>query len=228
MEEAKLIGFFMVSLRSLREVPPDESGRAHILERTSLQRAFRFLQCATLALPFAWVAIPARAYDAVEQTSLVNIKHGSPLSQHVYKLGVGSYELSGGGVVDFRRWYKQTWTEMRADFMTQITEGSGVLWGVSTGESGAKYRIAPGFKLGFILQAQPTPMSFISISFTTLLGGRLREKSCVADYGDIGGVQDVNCRLAASQMAPADTLKYLVNMKPPDRMWVGLRYQARF
>lgn len=173
-------------------------------------------------------AAPARAYDAVEQTYLVNIKQGSALSSQVFKLGSGSYELAGGGVVDFRRWYRQNWTEMRFDFMTQLSKGAGILWGLSSGEWGAKYRIAPGFKLGVILQTELTPLSSISLSFTSQIGGRLRERSCSADYGAIGGVQEVNCRLAASTMQPADTLKYLVNMKPPDRMWVGVRYQARF
>lgn len=171
---------------------------------------------------------PARAYDALDQTYFLGFKQGSRLSEQVYKLGIGSYELSGGGNVEFRRWYGQKWTDMRVDFMTQLSKGAGLLWGVSTGEWGQKYRIAPGFRVGILLQAEPTPTSSIGISFTTILGGRLREKSCVADYGDIGGVQEVNCRLAASTLQPADTLKYLVNMKPPDRHWVGLRYQARF
>jgi hypothetical protein len=171
---------------------------------------------------------PARACDIVGQTFLLNIKQGSPLSDQVYKLGLGSFELSGGGVVDFRRWYRQNWMEMRVDFMTQIAESFGILWGVSSGEWGPKYRIAPGFKIGFILQSQLTPLSSISISVTSLIGGRLREKTCEADYGDIGGMQSVNCRLAASTMQPSEMLKYLVNTKPPDWFWVGFRYQARF
>ncbi len=31
-----------------------------------------------------------------------------------------------------------------------------------------------------------------------------------ADYGDIGGVQRVNCRLAATELEPKETLKYLL------------------
>lgn len=189
-------------------------------------------QVRPLALAAALLCVlatgPARAYDVIEQTYLLNIKQGSPLSDQAFKLGMGSFELSGGGTVDFRRWYSAKWTEMRFDFMTQISKGFGILWGVSTGEWGAKYRIAPGFKIGAILQAELTPLSTISISFTTLVGGRFRERTCTADYGDIGGVQQVNCRLAASELPPADTLKYLVNMRPPDRHWVGLRYQLRF
>ncbi len=182
------------------------------------------------ALSLVALAAPgqARAYEPLEQTFLLNVRQGTPLSDKVYKLGMGSYELSSGGTVDFRRWYGQKWTEMRVDFMTQLSENIGILWGFSTGESGAKYSIQPGFKLGLIVQTNPTPTSSLALSFSSLFGGRLREKTCVADYGEIGGVQEVNCRLAASELPPAETLRYLVNMRPPDRTWVGLRYQARF
>ena len=195
-----------------------------ITRRQGLGRRAGALAAVLVFSPFA----PAQAYEVIEQTYVVGVKQGTPLSERVFRLGFGSYELSGGGNVDFRRWYGQKWTEMRIDLMTQVSKGAGILWGFSTGEWGQKYRIAPGFKIGVILQTELSPMSSISISFTTLLGGRLREKSCVADYGDIGGVQEVNCRLAASPLPPAETLKYLVNMKPPDRNWVGLRYLARF
>jgi hypothetical protein len=170
----------------------------------------------------------ANAYDIVEQTYFLNIRQGTPLSDRVARLSIGSFELSQGATIDFRRWYSPTFSEMRIDFMTQLSEGIGFLWGVSTGEWGQKYRIAPALKLGLILQTQLTPLTSLSISFTSLFGGRLREKTCTADYGDIGGVQEVNCRLAAAPLQPSDTLKYLVNMKPPDRLWVGLRFQTRF
>lgn len=181
-----------------------------------------------LALALFSGAAPARAYDVLDRTFLVGIRQGSRLSDEVARLGRGGYELSGGGAVDFRSWYGQRWTEMRADFMSQITERFGLLWGVSSGEWGAKYRIAPGFKVGAILQTEITRTSSLSISFTTTLGGRLREKTCMADYGDIAGVQQVNCRLAASTLTPADSLKYVLNMRPPDHTWLGLQYQARF
>ena len=186
--------------------------------------------CAAL-LSFATASLgpgAAAARDLFDSTYLVDIRHGTRLSEEVSRLGRGGFELSGGSYLDLKRWYAQKWTEMRADFMTQVSEDIGILWGLSTGEWGAKYRIDPGFKVGLILQRRLTPSSALSVSFTTILGGRLREKTCVADYGEIGGVQEVNCRLAASTLAPSDTLKYVVNMKPPDHTWIGLRYQARF
>ncbi len=61
------------------------------------------------------------------------------------------------------------------------------------------------------------------LSLTTTFGGKLTEKSCEADYGDLGSYS-VNCRLAASQMAPEETLKYLVNAKPESQhLWLNYR-----
>ena len=56
----------------------------------------------------------------------------------------------------------------------------------------------------------------------------MKERACTADYGDIGGVEQVNCRLAASEMTPTETLKYLTNALPPDRHNVWVRYTLVF
>ena len=61
-----------------------------------------------------------------------------------------------------------------------------------------------------------------------MLGGTLHEKSCSADYGQIGGVQEVNCRLAASTLPPAETLRYLLNEKPYNHNQVSLMLTWRF
>jgi hypothetical protein len=50
----------------------------------------------------------------------------------------------------------------------------------------------------------------------------------VADYGDIGGVQSVNCRLAASELPPQETLKHLFNQAPHDRVTLNFRYSINF
>jgi hypothetical protein len=54
----------------------------------------------------------------------------------------------------------------------------------------------------------------------------MEEKTCVADYGDIGGIQAVNCRLAATALEPAETLQYLYNEKPSSYFRLG--YQFNF
>ena len=171
---------------------------------------------------------PACANVLVDSTFFLGLKQGTRLSQEVERMGRGGYELDKGAFVDFQRFYRQWWIDTRFDFMTQLNEGVGVLWGVSTGESGPKYRIAPGFKLGMIFQYKPTPASTLSFSFSGILGGRLREKTCRALYGEEADWVTVNCRLAASPLPPSDTLKYVVNMKPPEWGWLGLRYEARF
>ncbi|AEH86732.1 MULTISPECIES: hypothetical protein [Mesorhizobium] len=156
-------------------------------------------------------------------TSLVDVHQGSPLSDRARGLGNGGYELQSGNRVSFNQWYRASWVDMHVDLITQITQDTGILWGFGTGEQGEKYRIEPSLKLGFLTQVHPSPNSTLSLSLTTVIGGKLTEKSCQADYGDLG-TYSVNCRLAASQMAPEETLKYLVNAKPESQhLWLNYR-----
>ena len=171
-----------------------------------------------------WALVGASPAIAQEMTtSLVDIHQGSPLSDRARGLGNGGYELQNGTFVSFNQWYRASWVDMHVDLLTQITEDTGILWGFGTGEEGEKYRIAPSLKLGFLTQMHPSPNSTLSLSLTTTFGGKLTEKSCEADYGDFG-TYSVNCRLAASQLAPEETLKYLVNAKPESQhLWLNYR-----
>jgi hypothetical protein len=186
---------------------------------------------AVLSLPFVFGGtMPVSAYitEVLERTYLLNVTHRWRLYEFVQKLGDGGYELSDGKYVDFRKWYAQRWIDIQFDFMTQLNDDFGLLWGISTGEWGEKYRISPAFKIGLIGQKRFGANHSVSISVTKLFGGKLRERPCTADYGDIGGVQIVNCRLAASVLEPSETLGYLIKLKPRDHTWLGLRYQLRF
>ena len=169
-------------------------------------------------------ASPAAAQEMT--TSLVDIHQGSPLSDRARSLGNGGYELQNGTFVSFNQWYRARWVDMHVDLLTQITEDTGILWGFGTGEQGEKYRIEPSLKLGFLTQMHPNPNSTLSLSLTTTIGGKLTEKSCEADYGDFG-TYSVNCRLVASQLAPEETLKYLVNAKP-ESQHIWLNYRVTF
>ncbi|MER8747868.1 hypothetical protein NKH57_01040 [Mesorhizobium sp. M1050] len=166
------------------------------------------------------------AYPAIAQevtTSLVDLHQGSPLSDRAHDLGGGGYELQDGSRISFNQWYHASWVDMHVELLTQITEDTGILWGFGTGEEGEKYRIEPSLKLGFLTQMHPGPNSTLSLSLTTTLGGKLTEKPCEANYGDLG-TYSVNCRLAASEMAPEETLKYLVNAKPESQhLWLNYR-----
>jgi hypothetical protein len=177
----------------------------------------------TLAVLFG--VTPARAQEPA--TYLLDINQGSGLTLAVQSLENGSYELSDGTKVSFVQWYHTDWVDVRIDMLTQLSDNFGILWGVSTGERGEKFSIEPSLKLGMIAQAQPRPNSTLSLSVTTTLFGRLTEYPCQADYGDIGGMQTVNCRLAASMLAPKDTLQYLLNAEP-DRLSISLSYSAHF
>lgn len=164
----------------------------------------------------------------LDATYLIELKQGSHLSALARSLGAGGFETATGSRVDFHPWYSSRWTDASITWMTQVTRNFGIIHGFSTGERGSKYTIAPSVKLGVMLQVQTGRHAFLSFRATTRVGGDLREKSCTADYGDIGGVQAVNCRLAASPLQPTQTLDYLVREKPLDRNQASLVFQWHF
>ncbi|MDP1686404.1 hypothetical protein [Hydrogenophaga sp.] len=170
----------------------------------------------------------AASMASPRSTSLIEIRQGSDLSRQVSNLKGQGYESAGGERVEFSSWYSSNWTDMRATFMTQLSADTGFIWGLGTGEHGPKYNIAPSLKLGFIHRATLSRRTVLTLRATTTLGGRLREKSCTADYGDIGGVQSVNCRLAASTLEPAETLRYLFNETPRDRHQLSVSLSHAF
>ena len=187
-------------------------------ERSGNRGSFRTI---ALLLSACLGASPATAQEMT--TSLIDMHQGSSLSDRARGLGDGGYELQSGSWVSFNQWYHANWVDLHVDLITQLTENTGILWGFGTGEKAEKYSIEPSFKLGFLTQIHPNPNSTLSFSLTSTIGGSLTEKPCVADYGDLG-TYSVNCRLAATQMAPEETLKYLVNAKPESmRLWLNYR-----
>ena len=163
-----------------------------------------------------------------DNTHLIDISADSELIGKVREISYGGYTLSDGTPVSFRKWYTSKWADISLTWMTEVNRNFGIFWGVSTGESGQKYRIQPGFRIGFLVQTEFAQNGTISFSATTVLAGMLTESSCEAHYGDIGGIQIVNCRLAASPLPPVETLQYLFNDPPKDQTEVTFRYQLRF
>ena len=162
---------------------------------------------AVLAACHCFTPAPA---DVADRTFLVDLRMGSVWDGDLSAAARGGYELTDGTPVSMRPWYSTTWRTMEVLFLTELGARTGILWGVSTGEQGEKYRIAPGLMLGLLHRVPVGRQSSITLRAETMLGGDLREGLCVADYGEIGGVQPVNCRLAASLLPPEETLDYLM------------------
>lgn len=152
-------------------------------------------------------AAPVRA-DLVARTFLVDVSVGSPWEGDVSAASRGGYELVDGTRIEFGRWYTSTWRTMHVGFLTELGERTGILWGLSTGERGEKYRIRPGLTLGLLHRMPVGRQASLTFRADTMLGGDLREGICIADYGEIGGIQPVNCRLAATPLPPEETLAY--------------------
>lgn len=171
---------------------------------------------------------PAQASDFAERTHLIGVDLGTPLSEIPRIARSSGYELSDRTPVRFDLWYRDRVPNLQLDFMTEITQDLGLLWGVGTGEYGEKYRIDPSLRVGLIYTRPVSRTGVLSARLTTRLGGLLRERSCTADYGEIGGVQRVNCRLAATPLDPVDTLDYLWNERPGDRFQASISLLFRF
>lgn len=175
-------------------------------------------------LMFPGDEIPSLATASLlESTYLIDLHQGSFLSDKTSRLRSGGYELADGRYQSFNKWYRTKWKDVSAAWMTQVTPDFGVIYGFSSGERGEKYTIQPSLKVGFVAHKQISEHAHFTLRATTVVGGRLREKSCVADYGDIGGVQAVNCRLAATLLPPAETLGYLMD-EEPDRHQVFMTF----
>lgn len=161
-------------------------------------------------------------------TSLIELRQGSDLSNIVRSTRHQGFETAGGDPVRFSSWYGTRWTDVRMSWLTQVSPSTGIIWGLNTGERGEKYSISPGIKLGFIHQALLGRRTALTLRATTTLGSRLREKTCTADYGDIGGVRSVNCRLAATQLDPDETLSYLFDSPSRDQRQISIRFDHSF
>ena len=159
------------------------------------------------------------------ETSLIEIKQGSELSNKMRRnQNSGGYDLSGGSPVNLKAWYTPAFDDTRITYMTQLHPKVGLIWGFSTGENAPKYTVDPSMKLGLVFHYELDKTSTLSLRGTTVLGGRLRESACTADYGVIGGVQQVNCRMAASTLPPSQTLQYLYDEKPYNCNTIWLQY----
>lgn len=177
---------------------------------------------------FLWASSSSHSQDFWENNSLLDLYIGSSRSTIARTLQNGGYELSDGTYVDFKNWYMPKYPDITVMFLKQVSENFGVIWGFSTGEKASKYTIDPAFQFGFAYQYAPFEDALISIRATYPLRGKFREKTCLADYGDIGGVQLVNCRLAAGLLPPMDTLDYLVNLRGEIDARIYINFSLRF
>lgn len=171
------------------------------------------------------LALPAAAQD---YTHLVEVRAGSSLSQLARSAVFLDQIYSDGSRIDMAPWYASGWQDLQMTWLTEIDRANGIFWGFSTGEQGGKYRIDPALTLGFLNVQDLEDGWTVSLSTTFRFGGRLTEDACIADYGAIGGVQTVNCRMSGSYLPPAETLDYLWDEAPEGQLDLNLRWELKF
>lgn len=170
----------------------------------------------------------AWAFNLIEATYLLDIQQGTELSGRVANVRGHDYESAYGETISMRKWYSTRWTDAQISFLTQVNKKLGFIWGFSTGEKGEKYEISPSLKIGFIFSTNVFGNDLLSIRGHRIFFGALTEKSCVANYGDVGGVREVNCRLAATWLPPEETLRYNFDERPRNRSQLSIEYRKEF
>lgn len=168
-------------------------------------------------------ASPASASD----THLLDVYFGSSRSDQVRSIKTGSFELADGQEVRFDEWYSPVFPELTVLMLTELSDDLGLIWGLSMGERGEKYRIDPAIHLGLTWKLRLSERATLSTSLHTLIGGHLREGSCSADYGTFG-ISEVNCRLAASLLPPEETLDYMLDMPGWKETRLSIRFELAF
>lgn len=157
-------------------------------------------------------------------TYLLDIRQESHLTQKARALREGGFETADGNLVTFYSWYAPDTPELQITWLTQVNKNFGVIWGFGTGEFAQKYTIDPSLHIGFTFQSEFRKRNFFTLTANTVIGGEFKEKTCVADYGEIGGIREVNCRLAATTLSPEETLQFLESGKPTTSVQVGYKY----
>jgi hypothetical protein len=145
----------------------------------------------------------------VADTILLDVAVGSARTARIEAASSTRYELSDGTPVNAASWYGLTRRDLSIRFLTAMNDKVGLIWGLSTGDRGDKYKIAPSLTVGVVGRHAFSRNTWVTLSATVDIGGRTTEAPCVADFGALGGVQSVNCRLAASEIPPEQTLQYL-------------------
>lgn len=163
-------------------------------------------------------------------TQLVDLRLNTGFARQLQPVREGGYEAAQGEWISFQRWYAPAWRDVSLTLMTPLSPRVGLLWGLSTGERAAKYTVDPGLRLGLVFQTELSRQVSLSFKATHVLGGRLKERSCQANYGAITGHADVevNCRLAASALAPRDTLNLMLNGRPDNATEFRAQVTYRF
>lgn len=184
------------------------------------------------ALLLGWFCICAGQSSSAQpiwkETRLAEVSV-SDNSEYVRSASWGFATLRDASQLSFRDWYGgDGGLDMRLAFLTPLDRKVGILWGFGTGEGGQKYWIDPSLKIGFIARDEISESSDFSIRMTYVIGGYLKEKPCIADYGFIGGTRKVNCRLADSVLRPEDTLSYLFDKPPGDQVELSIMFNMSF
>ena len=177
---------------------------------------------------------PGVAFGQDDQRSIAiyDIHQGDPLSDLAWSFSQEGFFLqpvdgSTGPWQSMAPFYATHWREVTAKALLTLDANHGIVFGLTTGEEGEKYKIDPSIILGFIAQSHPRLNGTLTLQAGTSLFGHMTEYPCVGDFGAVGSDITVNCRLAADMVNTDDSLKFLVN-EDPSRLSLTVSYVGNF
>lgn len=189
---------------------------------------FILMMFSSVGLAFQNVEGLAEWPSSTPVVQLFEIYQGGQRSHDIASVRRATYELSDGSVKRFDSWYRPSWVNMRVSWIANMNANWGLIWGITTGERAPKYTIYPGVIVGATYRYALSSSSYFNFQLQSVLAGEIREKSCIANYGEIGGIQPVNCRLASTQLPPEETLQYLMNKDSGERIKIYIKYEKSF
>jgi hypothetical protein len=197
----------------------------HILTRVGLSTSIpKIVGCTVLM-----AAHCALAHGfSLDNTHILSVQQGSYLSDKMRGITTSGFELQNGNWQSFDKFYRVKWTDTSIKLLTQATPKLGIIWGLSTGEQSKRHQIDPSLTLGFHYLHPVSRQSYFTTNFQYKFGGHLRESACVADYGEVMGTHQVNCRLAHTMLSPQETLAYLMREKPMDQLNLQIKWSYQF
>lgn len=164
----------------------------------------------------------------LDNTHILYVQQGSYLSDKMRGITTSGFELQNGDWQSFAKFYRVKWTDTSIRFLTQATPKLGIIWGLSTGEKSKRHQIDPSLTMGFHYLHSISRWANFTTNLQYKFGGHLRESACVADYGEVMGTHQVNCRLAHTMLSPQETLAYLMREKPMDQLNLQIKWSYQF
>jgi len=151
--------------------------------------------------------------DKSSHFNLIDIRFENHMQSIARSLSRSVIQMEDGELNSLRSFYIPDFPNVGLTFSTRVSDEHYWIIGFDTGTQGDKYIIYPSIQFGWYSKFYLSRNLVFEANVSLRLGGRFKEKSCIADFGSIASSKEINCRLADSILPPNETLNYLANFR---------------